>query len=99
MNASQAIKAAKRRVSMHRFGNQWVVNVYDAERRAWWQGNPTEWDRAKGAYREDLIREALDEMGVDEADYHASVLCEQDGKWESLVRGFVQQANNMRGES
>ncbi len=89
MTAAQAIKVAKGRVSMHRFGRQWVVNVYDAERRAWWQGNPSEWDRAKGAYREDLIREALEEMGVEDAAYEANRLSEASGKWEDLVRAFA----------
>ena len=90
MTPNQAIKIAKGRVSMHRFGRgQWVVNVYDAERRAWWQGNPTQWDRAKGAYREDLIREALDALGIEDADYEANRLAEGFGKWEVLVRKFA----------
>ena len=89
MTAAQAIKTAKGRVSMHRFGRQWIVNVYDPKMRAWWQGNPTEWGRAKAAYREDLIREALDVLEVDDAEYEANRLAEAGGKWEDLVRAFA----------
>jgi hypothetical protein len=89
MTTAQAIKMAKGRVQLNRFGRQWVVNVYDPGLRAWWQSNPTEWNRAKATYREDLIREALEALDVEDAAYEANVLAEKDGKWEDLVRTFA----------
>lgn len=90
MTPNQAINLAKGRVHLERFGRgQWIVSVHDPERRAWWQGHPTQWGCAKGNYREDLIREALGALDVDDADYHANRLAGASGKWDHLVRVFV----------
>jgi LPS sulfotransferase NodH len=87
---TEAFATAQKNVHLQRFGRgQWIVNVWSAEHRAWWQGNPAEWSRASAIYREDLIREALEAMNVPDAGNEAYFLAEKSGRWHDIVRNYV----------
>lgn len=81
MEISAAIRKARSEVQMVRFGNQWQVNTWSAQRRAWWQGGPTDYHRARALYSEAVVRRALEALGY----------CEEDacGLAYSLPRGSI----------
>ena len=60
MTRAAAIKAARGKVDMHRFGRQWCVDVLSEEHRAWWSGRPSTYQSAMRQKRSAIIQHALD---------------------------------------
>lgn len=66
MTLTKAIHQAKQSVTMHRFGNQWQVNVYSDRHNAWWQGQSMVYRVAREHYSRIVVRVALEALGVDQ---------------------------------
>ena len=60
MTRAAAIKAARGKVDMHRFGRQWCVDVLSEEHRAWWSGRPSTYQSALRQKRSAIIGRALE---------------------------------------
>ncbi|WP_395794393.1 hypothetical protein [Aquimonas sp.] len=84
---TSAITDARTKVSLLRFGNQWQVNTYSESHRAWWQGQPTDYARARAAASSITVQFAQEALGADRLD--ASV--ESEG-WAGTVRERVAAA-------
>ena len=85
--ASQAIQTARRRVSdILPFGDQYQVQTYDVERRAWWQNHPTNYFAARRMRTEALIEEAFVVLGYERLCAMHMASQYSGGDWRAYVR-------------
>lgn len=68
VSITKAVKDARKKVNMYRFGNQWQVDVWSESHRAWWQGNPTTYAKARALASEKIVEFALESLGYSEED-------------------------------
>lgn len=59
-----AIRTARKNVEILPFGRQWQVNTWSEHHRAWWQGQPTDYSRARKAHSEAVTQFALEALGA-----------------------------------
>src|SRR6185437_11222321 len=90
MTITEAIKTARQRVTIISYGlGQFQVHTYLPERNATWMGNMTNHAMAIATARENKIRIALELMGVEDAGMEANILCQDEGRFEDVVRSFL----------
>lgn len=63
-----AIREARTNVSLVQLGSQWQVNTYSESRGAWWQGQPTDYFKARAAAASITVQFALQALGADRSD-------------------------------
>lgn len=73
ISKSAAIRQAKSKVMMDRFGGGWLVMEWDEQARAWRQGQPRDFHRARAAYADAVVSRTLQAMGVSEWDAEIAV--------------------------
>jgi hypothetical protein len=85
---SAAVRHARSQVSeLQQWGNQYSVNVYDSQVRAWRQGRPMTYHAALRDRREALIDKTMAFMGYDMvAAYQVS---QGFGDWGGLCRSYI----------
>jgi hypothetical protein len=60
-----AIKQARQHVALVQFGRQWQVNTWSEKHRAWWQGQPTDYAKARATASATVVAGALQALGVE----------------------------------
>ena len=64
---TEAIKRARNRVNMHRFGRQWKVYHWSEKHQATWESNTYDFYQAQAYQWEQRVAEALYCLGVEDA--------------------------------
>ncbi len=95
MTLQDAIKRARRRVSIVNQGSQYVLHTWSPRHNAVFVSHCMDYSRVRACAREALMREALEALSVDDADAKAFVLSEHEGTWTDLVRGFMRKKANV----
>ena len=95
MSVSAAIKEARKRATIYRFGKQWVLSAWNEQMQMWSQGHPRDFSRAQGALREEritiAIELALPEMGVAGRDSLIHDAIDDYGDFEMVVRRVLRR--------
>ena len=87
---NEALWTARQRVRLIGYGRgQYQVSWYDANAHAWRQGHTGTHAYAIATAREIKIQIALERLGLPDADAIAHVLAQEPGRFELVVRNYV----------
>jgi len=90
MTPSKAINIARKRVRIISYGNgDHVVQTWSPKYNATYESHHMDRWRVVAYAKEARIREALEQMGIEDADAEANVLCLHEGRWDNIVREFL----------